>query len=450
MVTQPFLVGRAAQIVVAIAVAGGAGTRLHAAPAEKPIVQIAATGDASFNGAVLEAAVTNAANAGKILQLEAGIYRITSSLYLLPGTELVGTNETVDVDGDNVPDELSSNVFVRPQTETVIDGSAIVSNPIPNYYVDCLSPPHVWPLPALGPVIAAGRQNRLARLTVQGAANLSHILVAFGFDNALAIDGGWHTTIEDSVLRDGGSSFFANAGCGAVGFTSRLEFTRNVVHQQGIGLGLINFVTANPLGEGSTLDATLRHNRFRGTFAAIFQSGGRGDAENSETIVESIGNVFENNFFGYAMDGGDFLNFSLAPTNLDQLSRGNSAWLTSNGDTFRANETGVYVVGGNMGGFVVPDASQLSNNLERANLIGTTFADNVVDDIRIYGGVGMTEDNIAQLLLRHPMGGGKLTIAHSTDTSWMNTAIVVGNPNSWAATTGWPSPPEEFFSSGKF
>ena len=414
---------------------------------EKLIVRVDATSDPSSNGALLEAAVADAENAGKILQLNAGIYRITSTLYLLPGMELVGTNQTVDVDGDDVPDEISSNVFVRAQTETIIDGSAITSNPSPGSFTDCLSPPHVWPLPASGPVVAAGRDNRVARVTVQGSPGAS-LLVTFHFDNTLASGGGWRGTVEDTVLREGFNSFFFNAGCGAVGFDSSVQFNRNVVYGQPLGLAFINYMTANSAALGSTLRATMRNNRIRGAAGSgVFIAGGRGNAQNSETIVESSGNIFENNGVGYSMSGGDFLGNALSPTHVDQLSRGSSARLTSNSDTFRANQTGVYVRGGNMGSIVVPDASLLSNNLARADLIGTTFADNVVDDIRVHGGVGMTEDNVAQLLLRHPKGSGKLTIAHSTNTSSTNTASIVGNPNSWAATTGWIVPNIEFFSS---
>ena len=444
MVRQRFLVGRAAQLVVAIALTGGAGVRLHAAPAEKPIILVDATSDASYNGALLEAAVTDAENAGKILQLEAGIYRITSSLYLLPGMELIGTNETVDLDGDMVPDEISSNVFVRPQTETVIDGSAIVANPIPNHFDDCLNPPHIWPLPALGPVVAAGRQNRLARLTIQGIANAT-LLVAFGFDNALAVDGGWHTTIEDSVLRSGAQSFFANAGCGAVGFTSTLEVTRSVFYQQFLGMGLVNFVTANPLGDGSTLHATMRHNRFGGTVAGLFLAAGRGDAENSELGLASIGNVFENNSFGIVASGGEVLGPQLLPNFLDQLSRGNRVSLLSLQDTFTANQTGLFIRGAS--GFPSVPSSNTSNNRAQAELIGTNFIGNVVEDIRLVGGVGAVQDNVARLLLRHPTGGGRLTVIDNQDSSGSNnTATVIGSMKGFIVTTGWDSPPEDFFS----
>jgi hypothetical protein len=444
---------------------------LGAAPAlaDKPVVRVSSV-------EALYAAVNNPLNAGARVELAAGTYLLTptdpsgaprpnhGTLLLQANMDLVGEQEYQDGNADGVWDPiagLSPDTFVVPGTGTKIEARLL--NPPVVTLSDCNAAPNTNTFDFTFPIIHIGRRNRLERLTVSdGAARKLLRMVGPSFhDHSLAVGAGWEGEVVDSVLEGGNrGSVFSNVSCGAVGFVSRITFERNIVRNNGGGVFMLNFLTDNLAGAGSTLHAVFRHNRFYGNRddAALGLTAGGYGADNSELHALSIGNVFEGNALAVRVSGG---------TNNTAASgaNGNRFWFASHGDTIRDSSPrgGLAIHGANNSS---PTAGTSSNNHVRVELIGTTFAANsfmgVRRDIVIVGALGSPrivpgptdfiagQGNVVEALLRNVVGAGApgaFLVADSSAAEPSNRVDILGSSVAFERTTeGLDSPGDEFFS----
>lgn len=353
---------------------------LGSAPAlgQKPVVRVSSV-------EALYAAVNNPLNAGARVELAAGIYVLTptdpsgaerprfGTLLLQENMDLVGEQQYVDDNGDGVWDPIAGlgpDTFVVPGTETKIEARLL--SPPKKPLDDCNAAPNTYEMPF--PVIQNGRRNRVERLTVSdGAARKSLYMVTPPYHSpSLAVGAGWEGEVADTVIEGGFRGLaFSNASCGAVGFVSRVTYERNIVRKNGGGIYLLNFVTDNLAGAGSSLHVVLRYNRIygNGTDAGLGLIAGGYGADNSELHALSIGNLIEGNALGVRLTGGSD---NAAASGGD----GNSLWFASHGDTIRSSSPrgGLMIQGANR---TQPIAgTTCSNNRVHVELVGTTIQAN--------------------------------------------------------------------------
>jgi hypothetical protein len=437
--------------------------------AERPVVRVTTVEQ-------LYGAVNNPLNAGVRVELAAGTYLLTpadpsgaarpnhGTLLLQPDMSLVGQQEYQDLDADGVWDPipgLGPDSFVVPGTETKIE-ARMLTPPVLTIS-DCNPPPNTNLFAFTFPVIHDGRKNRVERLTVSDGA-MRKILRCVGppfHDPSLALGNGWESEIVDCILEGGNrGAVFSNVGCGTVGFISRGTFARNIVRYNGGGIFMLNFLTDNPAGEGSTLHATLRHNRFyenRNDAALGLTAGGYG-ADNSELHVRSIGNIFERNALAVRVTGG-------SNTTTPNGSNGNRCWFASRGDTIRNNSP--------RGGLVIHGAHRTlltagtsSNNHARVELTGTTFAANSLfgarRDILMMGAIGSAaiapgptdffpgQNNVVEALVLGATGDGTpgtFLVVDSSAEEPSNRVVIRGSSTAFERMNeALDSPGDEFFS----
>jgi len=279
----------------------------------------------------LEEVVGNPANAWTVVRIRPGTYGLRAEMRLQPGMCLAGSQELVDADGDLVPDVASDgSPVVVAGTHTVIDGTSVA--PPTFQRTDCNG--NVFT--ATEPLIAFGKWNRIARLTIQGAS------IPVGESSIPIGDGDIEVEVTECVLTANAtgttrSLTFANSGCAARGARSVLVLTRSVVRNGEVGVTIANLIAGdvgNSTANGPVLHAILGWNRITGRIAGVTAFGGAFGTDGASIRIDSIGNIYEKcSRTGILLMGGRG-NGIADPVNE------NSIRFLSIRDTLRANGTG--------------------------------------------------------------------------------------------------------------
>jgi hypothetical protein len=377
--------------------------------------------------------------------------------------DLVGQNETRDLDKDGVPDPVDSNDpdrFVVVGTETIIDARNLSA--VSFSRSDC----HGTPFTLFKPVIAVGRGNRVMRLTVRDRGPLigdrPQDVALIGFadaDPSLVRGGGLQAEVSDCILeKSRGGAALANLGREASGFTSRVTLERNVVRQNNFPIRIVNAATCD-----ASMHALLRSNRVYSNNFGLVSVGG-GSADDSEVHLVSLGNVYgPNTVFGCLFVGGQ----DAAALVLSTGGNRNRLWWSSVSDAIWKNGGpmgfgGVAAIAGNRQG---SSAERSFDNQVRLEFLGTRFIKEGDDpqnraggarrDLTIRGASGAQsrldpgEGNAIEILVRRATSDGApgaFVISDSLPAAPNNTATVIGSDVAFEhANDDVDIPPAEFF-----
>ena len=374
--------------------------------------------------AELYAAAEDPDNVDATLALRAGTYVLSTPLRLRRGMALVGENEYVDTDGDQVWDALPGGGYVVAG-ETILDAMALVAPSVSLSDCSSVADRRVTNANPEAAVMVGGG-NRVSRLTIRAGANV----VALGeagvpagepgrTDDDLVGATGIEFTVSDVVIAGGArGTTLGNRGCASAGFHSSLVFERNVVTGTSAGLSLVNFVTGDnddegadgdvpdgSNGTGPTIAAVIRHNRFSGNGLAITVLAAAQGTDGSAAHITSIGNLLLDNTTAVQMRAAVSQAGPRRPS-----SRGSSLRWSSTHDVFRRNgsATGAAVI--LMASdrlFTAPLAGGPNhrNHLE-AHLVQPTF-EGTATELEVVGGryrgpdaLASGTDNVARVLVR--------------------------------------------------
>jgi hypothetical protein len=314
-------------------------------------------------------AVNNPANANAELRIARGSYLLSEQrslsdgslvarpndgrLVLQQGMDLVGENQYLLVTGRPQARDVRGETFADPATETILDGSDLKGGE---------GSPFGSPA-----IIVAGVGNTIRGLTVRSnSAAAAAILV----DQPEAA--GMTLTVTDCILeggRDGGARGVLIVHDFADGMATTVTLARNVIrhHRKALGFGV------QVLRIGTSSDSFLinvDHNLIYDNEAGAFFPN-LGDSRDTATVVNSFGNIYRNNRYGFFIIGGrDFP--------LGAGSMRNQVFVDSSDDAFVSNHDGVGV--GSGGGIQAiaalrnkGDSTETSENLVHLNLMGTQF-----------------------------------------------------------------------------
>jgi len=267
----------------------------------KDTINLPLPGDPRPPGQQLQEAANDSANAGKIIHLAPGIYKLDPSvgppslggrLTLQPGMDILGENDYVDCDGDGVWDPVScsggtvgpNDQFVVTGSETVIDGRLVVS------------------LADDGPqgLIRAGRNNSISHVTILGPNSPN---VFGGVIINLHANGLITAVVTDTLIHGGARGIYCQNPFPVAGTVAQVTLKRNIIRNITVG-GTPRFAIQflNPNTNGNIWVGTVQYNRVYNSGVGMFLTGNQ--SAFAQTTVFSFRNLFEFNRLGIAVQAG--------------------------------------------------------------------------------------------------------------------------------------------------
>jgi len=328
----------------------------------------------------LYAAVDDPNNENATLKLCPGIFQLKpthsngtpranrGSLLLKPGMTLMGSNQYIDTDGDQVPDsrDTQNEIYADPSTETIIDGENlnIVSQGVVS-----------------GPILVTGpTEVTIRNLTVRTGPSGQAAVEVRVPGNAMS-----KVTVEDCTLEKGRRGIILDAAprWGSVNGSVELHAARNVIRENRVSNPTVPFgwgiQTAAANTVGSSFAVHLKDNRLIGNKVGLFLEVST--FQDGEVNVVSQGNIYENALFTQFIDpNGQLINIPAsgitvmlrgANNQFGNKTNGNQIHLLSQGDAIWNN------VG--WAGLHVEATRRVANNVEMMDneigiqLLGTRF-----------------------------------------------------------------------------
>ena len=293
----------------------------------------------------LHAAVADPANANSRLLLEAGTYILLpdgrphgGTLLLQPGMELVGQNVYADDDGDGVWDaSFEGNPVIAGATVLDATGLELHGDPGVPPAADCVG--NVFAEEG-GVVVAYRTRNLIEGLTILAPPGFRAIgephpslLPPSGFDVEV------RDCLLDSYSFGAPGVTFGNFSCDMRDAHSRGLLERSIVRGWLFGAATVNGLTTQPgeVPRGPSLEVTFRRNQFLVGALGIHSRNTAG-TDGGELTVISDGNHYVGWFAAIEATGAS--NLGLATPGV-----GNRLRLTSRGDSFVANQIGIWALG---------------------------------------------------------------------------------------------------------
>ena len=267
--------------------------------------------------------------------------------------KLVGQNQYLLEAGRPQARDVSGESFADPATETILDGSDLK---------DGEGSPFGSPA-----IILAGVGNTIRGLTVRSNSAAAAAIIVDQPEAA-----GTTLTVTECILeggRDGGLRGVLIVHDFADGMVTNVTLARNVIrhHRKDLGFG-VQVLRIGTSGDLFLINAD--HNVVYDNEAGVFFPN-LGDSRETATVVNSFGNVYRNNRYGFFIIGGrDFP--------LGAGSVRNQVFVDSSDDAFVSNHDSV---GAGSGGGIQAiaalrndgDATETSENRVYLNLTGTQF-----------------------------------------------------------------------------